>query len=150
MKLIAHRGNYLGPNTNTENTTDQINKALSQGFDVEVDIWCIDGNLYLGHDNPRENFSLDNFPLNRMWCHAKNVEALSFLRNTSANFFWQENDDYSLTSKNQLWCNVGKFSESAEIICSSIIVMPERDNWNINKSAYGICSDYVMKIKNEL
>ena len=39
MKLIAHRGNINGPNPETENTVNQIDKCIEEGYDVEIDLW---------------------------------------------------------------------------------------------------------------
>ena len=52
MKYIAHRGNLNGPNRLLENKPDYLNVALSLGYDVEVDVWFIDGKFFLGHDRP--------------------------------------------------------------------------------------------------
>ena len=52
-RLIAHKGNVEGINTELENTPDYIKEALRLGFDVEVDVWGIDGELWLGHDDPK-------------------------------------------------------------------------------------------------
>jgi hypothetical protein len=32
-----------------------ILKAIKLGYDVEIDIWVIDGAFYLGHDEPQYN-----------------------------------------------------------------------------------------------
>ena len=37
--LIAHRGLYNGPDPWLENKPEQITKALTLGFDAEVDVW---------------------------------------------------------------------------------------------------------------
>jgi hypothetical protein len=47
MKLIAHRGLFNGPDVNLENRPQQIETALSRGFDCEVDLWIVDGNMFL-------------------------------------------------------------------------------------------------------
>ena len=39
MILISHRGNMNGIEKTKENTIEQINLALSKGYDVEVDVW---------------------------------------------------------------------------------------------------------------
>ena len=36
MKLIAHRGNTNGPNKQSENTIDQIDECIKNGYDVEI------------------------------------------------------------------------------------------------------------------
>ena len=53
MIVISHRGNISGPNEITENTPEQITKAIHAGYDVEVDVWCIDSEFFLGHDEPK-------------------------------------------------------------------------------------------------
>ena len=42
MKFIAHRGNVFGPNVELENSPNYIDKAISTGYDVEVDLWVKD------------------------------------------------------------------------------------------------------------
>ena len=51
MLKIAHRGNINGPDLEKENSIDQIFIAIGKGFDVEVDIWVIDGLIFFGNDN---------------------------------------------------------------------------------------------------
>ena len=50
MLLISHRGNINGKFESYENEPNYIDKALSLGYDVEVDVWFVDDNFYLGHD----------------------------------------------------------------------------------------------------
>ena len=70
-----------------------------------------------------------------------------FSANTSGyNYFWHQNDDYTLTSKNYIWSYPGKsYTKNA------IIVMPEWNtpNWDTLKvtNCHGVCSDYVGKLK---
>ena len=47
---IAHRGNLEGRLPENENDPNYIDNAINQGYMVEVDLWCFDGNLKLGHD----------------------------------------------------------------------------------------------------
>ena len=65
-KIIAHRGLLNGPDKNDENRPEIIENALIQNFDVEIDLWFIDGKWLLGHDNPQYEiqqsfFERDNF-----------------------------------------------------------------------------------------
>ena len=53
MKLISHRGNIKGPNPYRENTPTYIDCAIGNGYDVEIDVRSIDGELWLGHDEPQ-------------------------------------------------------------------------------------------------
>jgi len=43
MILISHRGNINGRFEDWENKPEYINDALSLGYDVEVDIWFVNG-----------------------------------------------------------------------------------------------------------
>ena len=53
MKMIAHRGLLSGPDKDLENRPEQIDTALSKGFEAEVDVWVVDGQKFmLGHDQP--------------------------------------------------------------------------------------------------
>jgi len=144
-KLIAHRGLTNGPNVNLENRPQQIELALAQGFDCEIDLWVINSELYLGHDEPMYPINkafLDQFGL---WIHAKNLAALRWLTDTSLYYFWHENDQFTLTSNNFIWTYPNK-----ELTQRSVAVLPE---WhdpkfeNLPRNCYGICSDYVVQIK---
>jgi len=53
MILISHRGNINGKFESYENEPTYIDLALSKGYDVEIDVWYVDGLLYLGHDKPQ-------------------------------------------------------------------------------------------------
>jgi len=149
MKLIAHRGLYQGPNKELENQPDQIINAIEQGFDCEIDLWVINSELVLGHDEPQynitETFLIEYY--NSLWIHAKNLSALRWLVDQSElNFFWHQKDDYVITSKGFIWAYPGK-----ELTSRSIMLMPEWDHPKLKNfvipNCYGICSDYVEKIK---
>ena len=53
MILISHRGNILGRKKQLENNPNYIDNTLKLGYDVEVDVWSIDKQFYLGHDEPQ-------------------------------------------------------------------------------------------------
>ena len=141
MKLIAHRGNINGKIESLENNPNYIDSAISDGYDVEIDVWLIDGNLFLGHDNPQ--YEVDDRWLeeriNNLWVHCKNIDLLNWVRSTSLHYFWHESDTITLTSKNYIWAYPGK-----QPIKGSIAVLPERDNDNV-LLCKGICSDYIKR-----
>jgi hypothetical protein len=143
MILISHRGNLTGRIPNNENHPNYIDEAINAGFDVEVDMWWIDGRVYLGHDNPQ--YEVDNEWLvdraDKLWVHCKNVELLNWIRSTILHWFWHENDTMVLTSKNYIWVHSGK-----QPIVGSIAVMPEIHNDAISK-CIGVCSDYINNYK---
>lgn len=53
MKLIAHRGNIVGPNPLEENKLEYIEAAIAGGYDAEIDVRWEDHQFYLGHDGPQ-------------------------------------------------------------------------------------------------
>ena len=53
MILISHRGNVNGRFEDWENKPEYINDALRLGYDVEVDVWFVNGKFMLGHDEPQ-------------------------------------------------------------------------------------------------
>lgn len=139
MILIAHRGNIFGPNNLEENNPTYIDYALHKGYDAEIDLWCINKNLYLGHDTAQYKI-LNTWIKKRkkkIWIHAKNIEAMIFLKSTNWNYFWHEKDTITLTSKKYIWAYPGK-----QKIIGSIAVMPEIHNDDIS-DCIGICTDYI-------
>lgn len=95
MKLIAHRGNLTGRDPGHENNPGYIDEALSAGYDVEVDVHLCGNKLFLGHDLPQ--YCVDPKYLynrqKRLWCHAKNKEALYFMIEEGLNAFWHTKED---------------------------------------------------------
>ena len=145
MILISHRGNINGRIEEAENRPDYIDDTIKLGYDVEVDIWVIEGVFYLGHDEPQYGITLDwlNKRKDRLWIHCKNIEAVEFfnLLFETYNYFWHQEDTVTLTSKNFIWAYPGK-----QPINRSIAVMPELLNDNVD-SCIGICSDYIQNYK---
>lgn len=152
MIFISHRGNLEGSNAYKENHPDYIKKALQAGFNVEIDVWFIKNNFYLGHDEPQYpvhinffyNQEINNYKHNDYWCHAKNIEALEHLLSIGAHCFWHQTDDVVLTSKNFLWTYPGKALAKK----NAIAVMPK--TYDYIENAAGICADNIMEIKSKL
>jgi hypothetical protein len=138
--LISHRGNTSGPNKSLENSPEYIKIAIEKGYDVEVDIWLIGTELHLGHDLPQYQVDKDWLLSNRerIWFHCKNLEILNYFiqEKKDYQFFWHQEDDFTLTSNGYIWTFPGK-----EVMKNSIIVSLGREN--IVHEVYGICSDYV-------
>lgn len=147
---IAHRGNLTGANTEKENSPQYIEEAIDRGFHVEVDVWCIKNELYLGHDMPQ--YRIDElFLLQRhkvLWIHCKNLEALDYLlKHRNLNVFVHDKDMATLTSHNYVWTYPGcKYYPQ-----NSICVMPEWEVSDVTRAEsqnyVGVCSDYVESIK---
>jgi len=147
MILISHRGNINGRIIESENNPSYIDDTICLGYNVEIDIWFINGKFFLGHDKPQYEISIDwiDDRSHKLWVHCKNIEALSFLNkhDYDINYFWHETDTVTLTSKKYIWAYPGK-----QPIKNSIAVMPEINNDNII-DCLGICSDYIEKYQNK-
>lgn len=146
MKLIAHRALLNGPDPERENHPHAIRDAVSQGFDVEVDVWFRDNQWFLGHDAPAYNIDVSFLYTPGLWIHTKNWAAAEWINIycNSVNYFWHENDKRVLTSQGYWWTY-----PKQELGPRSICVMPEwhtaLDQFLSLKSlnCWGICSDHV-------
>jgi|SRR6185436_3519743 len=149
MIFIAHRGNTAGPSTQ-ENNPSYILTALAMGFNVEIDVWFVDGKFVLGHDSPQYEIQKSFLVNPYFWHHAKNIDALFQLNRLHPNYlincFFHDSDECVITSGGWLWTYPGK-----QLTTDSIAVMPERikEQYNLSQ-AYGICSDYVIEYSNNL
>jgi hypothetical protein len=151
MIYISHRGNINGRIEEAENKPEYIIDALRLDYDVEIDVWYIAGEWWLGHDEPQYQIDFDwmDSRSDRLWIHCKNIEAVEYFYENEndckeLNWFWHENDTLTLTSYGYIWAYPGK-----QPIKKSIAVMPEIHMDNINV-CIGICSDYIEKYKNEI
>jgi hypothetical protein len=144
MLLISHRGNIDGPNKERENTPEYIDEALEHGYDVEIDVWVVDGDIWLGHDKPENKINklFLNERKHKLWCHAKNLDALVFLLGENFNTFSHDDDPYTLTSYGYIWSHAhSKFTKE------TIAVMPEWRKHMLEDVMHcaGVCSDFVKK-----
>ena len=120
--FIAHRGNWDGPNEARENAPDYIDETHGRfGCDVEVDVWRISGEWFLGHDEPKYRVEEEFLRRPFLWRHAKNGAALASLLQLKLRCFWHQTDDYTVTSTGDVWCYPG-----SALPTGSIAVMPER------------------------
>ena len=142
MILISHRGNINGKDVQNENNPVYIDKALEDGFDVEIDVWYKDGIWYLGHDEPIYPINLEYLKNKKFWCHAKNIDALNLMLENDIHCFWHQDDDVTITSCGFMWT-----SPDTKLTEKSICVLPEINNQSITKCA-GICSDYITNYRN--
>lgn len=147
MKLIAHRGNISGPNSDKENHPDYIETALSQGFDVEIDLRIIDGKYYLGHDLPQYEVKKNFIFRDELWIHCKDIKTFDIISGSrSLNSFFHDQDDCALTTHGWIWT----FPRNIYLSDKSVAVMPERvPEWDLSR-AYGICTDYPVEYQKDL
>ena len=150
-RKIAHRGNLDGPNPVTENTKSQVDRCIKEGYDVEIDVRydSVTKSFWLGHDEPKEMVNLFWLAsnVNQLWIHCKDFTTLHKFADDmpNYNFFWHQGDDYTLTSKKNIWSYPGKPYSN-----KTVIVMPEETNMDFNllkaTNCYGICTDYPTKL----
>lgn len=143
MIKISHRGNLNGPIKDQENNPKQIIKVIEKGYDCEIDVWYVSGEVVLAHSLKEDvNYRVNDDFLKKkgLWCHAKNLEAINYLKKLNVNFFWHEDDEITITSKNWIWCHP-KIKYSSKM-SNSIICLPEIYKKKINLYD-GFCSDYI-------
>jgi hypothetical protein len=146
MIYISHRGNLSSINPSLENSPKYIEDALQQNYYVEIDLWMQNNKLFLGHDLPQ--YEIDKAFLNNKYffVHCKNDEALNIMSNEilDCEYFWHQEDKYTLTSKNKIWVH-----PSAKLLKNSICVLPEISRNEDLSLCYGICSDYITRYRND-
>lgn len=126
-----------------ENTPVYIREAVDQGYEVEIDVWGdTKGGLYLGHDGPEHQTTVDFLSDGPYIIHAKNDLAIEPLQYYSLHWFWHNTDDYTLTSHGLVWAYPDK--KPAGINC--IAVLPEIHN-TPTEGFVGICSDFIEEYK---
>jgi hypothetical protein len=141
MIIISHRGNLVGPDRNNENRPEQIKKALKKGFHVEIDVWVKKKKWFLGHDKPKYLISKKFLENPRLWCHAKNLDALTcMLANKKIHCFWHGKDLYTITSKKIIWVYPGQ-----RTCLNSILVAkgPAIEHGRMK----GVCTDFPLRYR---
>ena len=136
MILISHRGNLNGK-SDRENQPEYINEALDQGFDVEVDVWYIDNQFWLGHDKPQYKVSDGFLEHPNLWCHAKNLAALDAMLYNNIHCFWHETDQFTITSKGYIWTFPG------EMVSDRSVIVHKGNDWTGKYNCFAVCTDYI-------
>jgi hypothetical protein len=142
MIIISHRGNIRGPVSDQENRPSYIDCAIGNGFHVEIDVRSINGELWLGHDEPQ--YRIDHNWLDKrrhyLWIHCKNLEAAKEC--WSYHSFCHSDDPFTYTSTGKIWLH-----DLTQKIDNTVII-PLLDKNDINNFLitdiypYGICTDY--------
>ena len=141
MKLISHRGNISGPDPGKENLPSHIKTALNLGYDVEIDVWNLNGVWFLGHDDPSYEINIKFLMNDKLLCHAKNLAALDkMLVHTNIHCFWHQEDHYTITSRGFIVSYPGY-----EVTSRTICMKPELAAPESATECYGICSDYIQR-----
>ena len=145
MELIAHRGNVSGPNLRLENKPEYVDKALSQGFKAEVDLWVTARGFFLGHDEPLysidEQYLIDRSTF--LYVHLKNEYCKTWSKISLVEFFEHDQQKFVFTSKDTKW-----YFPSQELFLDGVNLMPELHYADLSFIAaeyldIQICSDFV-------
>lgn len=144
MKIISHRGNISGRVPDKENRPSYIDCAIGNGYDVEIDIQNIDGELWLGHDGPQ--YKVDHVWLSKrkeyLWIHCKNLESAKECWKYQS--FCHTQDPFSYTSVGKIWLHdiSQKIDDNVIIPLLSLKDIQELKNNNLFYKSFGICTDY--------
>ena len=142
MKLISHRGNIRGPVPGRENAPSYIDCALGNGYDVEIDVRVVDGELWLGHDEPQYKVTW-NWIFHRqdsLWLHCKDLEAAKICQTFQS--FCHEGDAFTFTTRKQIWLH----DLSQTVDGKTIIPLLSKDDVeqfsHLCENVFGVCTDY--------
>lgn len=148
MKLISHRGNIDGIKPELENNPEYIQAAINLGYDVEIDIRLVNGELFLGHDLPDYKITLEwlKSVSDNVWVHTKNFESLSYLIEFSwVRIFYHKLENHTIISNSSvIWSH--NLSDANENSIIPLLSSSDINNW-IPKKVYGICSDFIKQLK---
>jgi glycerophosphoryl diester phosphodiesterase len=150
MIYISHRGNIDNIIPNKENTIPYIEKAITLGYDVEIDVRTKDNLLFLGHDTPDNLVSVSWLEKhkNRLWIHAKDIQTLKTLLDTNLRFFFHEKENHTIISgTNLIWSH--NILESNEKSIIPLLGMEDLNSLPKHKIK-GVCSDYIKILKEKI
>tara|TARA_B100000676_G_scaffold225651_1_gene223287 strand:+ start:93 stop:527 length:435 start_codon:yes stop_codon:yes gene_type:complete len=140
MKAISHRGNIKGAVPDKENRPSYIDCAIGNGYDVEIDVRSIGGELWLGHDEPQYKIEHKWIQKRRknLWIHCKNLQAAKECWEYQA--FCHSSDSYVYTSNGKIWLHDLSMKIDNDVI---IPLMDDPDLYLLhNVIPYGVCTDY--------
>lgn len=149
MKLIAHRGNYQGIQSENENDPKYLLEALNKGYDVELDVWGMGENIWFGHDRPKHQpnyeklMKLVSNP--GVWWHSKNYEALVYLLKTWPHLkvFSHSSDAFGIVTGGYIWTEHSIFPVSSN---KTVVMIAAPSKWVLQRvwdenKVYGMCCD---------
>ena len=140
MIIISHRGNIRGPVPDKENRPSYIDCAIGNGYHVEIDIRSINGELWLGHDEPQYKINHNWLDKRRhyLWIHCKNAQAA--VECWAYHSFCHTADPFTYTTTGKIWLH----DLTQKIDDNTIIPLISRDDISkpIKGNPYAICTDY--------
>lgn len=143
---IAHRGLLYGPDSEKENTLQQLTDNIIHNRISECDIWYTGNSYYLGHDAPtikiEKQWLIEHKEL--LLIHAKtpdtfhNLHSLRKEEGVDLHLFYHTDEDIVLTTKQDVIVFPG-----LQINPGWVSMMPERAPHITIEDASIICSDFI-------
>ena len=142
MKIISHRGNVRGPIPDRENRPSYIDCAIGNGYDVEIDVRLIDGQLWLGHDGPQYKVEHSWLQPRKeyLWIHCKDLAAAKECWGYQS--FCHTSDPYTYTTTGKVWLH-----DLSMKVNDAIIPLIDDPIIYLAQKPYGICTDYPYLLK---
>ena len=139
MKIISHRGNVRGPIPEKENRPTYIDCAIGNGYDVEIDVRLIAGQLWLGHDEPQYKVEHSWLQPRKeyLWIHCKDLAAAKECWEYQS--FCHMGDPYTYTSTGKIWLHDLSMKIDNNVI---IPMIDDIEYAPMNGQPYAICTDY--------
>lgn len=168
MILISHRGNINGVTPHLENHPHFIEKAIKEGYDVEIDIRFSKEQLWLGHDEPQYPITLEWLfdHKQKLWIHCKDFASLAILLPLDLRIFYHQKEDYTIISDKHIWAHpkevtVPQGTQGTKPntpvvhgVLDGQCIIPLLSKKEIEKwtpqPIYGVCSDYIQILKEKL
>ncbi len=142
MKIISHRGNIRGSIPDKENRPSYIDCAIGNGYDVEIDVRLIEGQLWLGHDGPQ--YKVEHCWLQSrkeyLWIHCKDLAAAKECWEYQS--FCHTSDPYTYTTIGKVWLH-----DLSMNINDTIIPLIDDPIIYLAQKPYAICTDYPYLLK---
>jgi len=142
MKIISHRGNIRGPIPEKENRPTYIDCAIGNGYDVEIDVRLIDGQLWLGHDGPQYKVEHSWLQPRKeyLWIHCKDLAAAKECCEYQS--FCHTSDPYTYTTTGKVWLH-----DLSMKVNDAIIPLIDDPIIYLAQKPYAICTDYPYLLK---
>jgi hypothetical protein len=132
--MISRRGHRWGPDVNMENTPCHIRTALELGFWVMVDVWYVNGWVYLGATGPTYVVSSTFLrSSDRVLCWPRSASAAKYVADNGLNVIsWD-----------------GESSEASVCLVGDEVELVFMGDGMMTKEYWGICSNWIAVCKND-
>jgi hypothetical protein len=116
-----------------ENNPEYIDTTILLGYEVEIDVWVIEGTFYLGHDEPQYGVTLDwlNKQKDKLWIHCKNIEAIEWFNTLYNTYRFMKLVSWDVGIYNLSYCILEKNDEgNIQILDWDIVNLVDNEEMN--------------------